>query len=125
SRRRHTRSKRDWSSDVCSSDLDLLSRSAEFRELWQRHDVATHRSDVKTLLHPEVGAVPLRCEVLLTPDEDVWMLAFFPLEGTDAAEKLELLRVIGVQELHPAGSAVHGLPGEEVPPQPPPAHQHR
>src|SRR5699024_11599664 len=24
SRRRHTRSKRDWSSDVCSSDLDLL-----------------------------------------------------------------------------------------------------
>src|SRR5207249_9668693 len=23
SRRRHTRSKRDWSSDVCSSDLDL------------------------------------------------------------------------------------------------------
>src|SRR5699024_11627827 len=25
SRRRHTRSKRDWSSDVCSSDLALLS----------------------------------------------------------------------------------------------------
>src|SRR5437868_8156214 len=26
SRRRHTRSKRDWSSDVCSSDLDLKTR---------------------------------------------------------------------------------------------------
>src|SRR5699024_11610901 len=26
SRRRHTRSKRDWSSDVCSSDLDQKSR---------------------------------------------------------------------------------------------------
>src|SRR5699024_11664988 len=26
SRRRHTRSKRDWSSDVCSSDLSSLSR---------------------------------------------------------------------------------------------------
>src|SRR5699024_12228122 len=25
SRRRHTRSKRDWSSDVCSSDLDSLT----------------------------------------------------------------------------------------------------
>src|SRR5699024_11503842 len=25
SRRRHTRSKRDWSSDVCSSDLDTLA----------------------------------------------------------------------------------------------------
>src|SRR5207249_7220079 len=26
SRRRHTRSKRDWSSDVCSSDLDKTQR---------------------------------------------------------------------------------------------------
>src|SRR5699024_11947724 len=25
SRRRHTRSKRDWSSDVCSSDLDVIA----------------------------------------------------------------------------------------------------
>jgi len=104
---------------------DLLSQSAEFCELWQRHDVATHHSDVKTLLHPEVGEIPVRCEVLLTPDDDVWLLAFFPLEGTDAAEKLELLRVIGIQDLQPVGSAVHGLPGEEVPAQPPPAHQHR
>src|SRR5207249_7945446 len=29
SRRRHTRSKRDWSSDVCSSDLDALRRRLE------------------------------------------------------------------------------------------------
>src|SRR5699024_11929659 len=28
SRRRHTRSKRDWSSDVCSSDLHLASWTA-------------------------------------------------------------------------------------------------
>src|SRR5699024_3043018 len=28
SRRRHTRSKRDWSSDVCSSDLTLINRFA-------------------------------------------------------------------------------------------------
>src|SRR5207249_9712134 len=28
SRRRHTRSKRDWSSDVCSSDLFLLMEAA-------------------------------------------------------------------------------------------------
>src|SRR5207249_9326070 len=29
SRRRHTRSKRDWSSDVCSSDLDAELRHGE------------------------------------------------------------------------------------------------
>src|SRR5207249_5815714 len=33
SRRRHTRSKRDWSSDVCSSDLLCKSRRAAGREL--------------------------------------------------------------------------------------------
>src|SRR5699024_11704135 len=30
SRRRHTRSKRDWSSDVCSSDLDQVSLQFPF-----------------------------------------------------------------------------------------------
>src|SRR5207249_9301547 len=30
SRRRHTRSKRDWSSDVCSSDLSVASGRASF-----------------------------------------------------------------------------------------------
>src|SRR5699024_11467119 len=32
SRRRHTRSKRDWSSDVCSSDLWYCSLSAPSRQ---------------------------------------------------------------------------------------------
>src|SRR5699024_12218147 len=32
SRRRHTRSKRDWSSDVCSSDLDSAYLTAEVIE---------------------------------------------------------------------------------------------
>src|SRR5699024_11294683 len=38
SRRRHTRSKRDWSADVCSSDLDLptsLSLAAAAVCAWQ------------------------------------------------------------------------------------------
>src|SRR5699024_11936873 len=30
SRRRHTRSKRDWSSDVCSSDLALQDKNGDF-----------------------------------------------------------------------------------------------
>ena len=33
SRRRHTRSKRDWSSDVCSSDLLLETRSMSVSEV--------------------------------------------------------------------------------------------
>src|SRR5206468_7541188 len=46
SRRRHTRSDRDWSSDVCSSDLspqafekvvDRLLASPRYGERWGRH----------------------------------------------------------------------------------------
>src|SRR5699024_12136370 len=43
SRRRHTRSKRDWSSDVCSSDLDAVFMTKEqkhafiVKEVKERH----------------------------------------------------------------------------------------
>src|SRR5215469_18090528 len=37
SRRRHTRSLRDWSSDVCSSDLDSIP--SEHRLAWRMHRV--------------------------------------------------------------------------------------
>lgn len=47
-----------------------------------------------------MGEVGLRCEILLTPDADIQMPAFFRLAGTDAVEKLELLRVIGTQQFH-------------------------
>src|SRR5438105_8071340 len=47
SRRRHTRSTRDWSSDVCSSDLDSRPRSSTFLvgadQLGVSDDVRLHR----------------------------------------------------------------------------------
>lgn len=100
---RATYSRRAGDRDVTELVHDLLDRSAEFRELWERHDVAVRRSDLKTFRHPEVGLIQVHCEVLLTPDEDVKLLAYFPVEGTDAAEKLELLRVIGTQEFQTTG----------------------
>src|SRR5207249_5269949 len=48
SRRRHTRSKRDWSSDVCSSDLGLIGGIA-----------AWFASDVRV-----IGVEPQRCPTL-------------------------------------------------------------
>ncbi|MGW5572258.1 MmyB family transcriptional regulator [Nocardia thailandica] len=51
----------------------------------------------KRIPHPEVGAVDLSCEVLLTPEADLRVRAFLPLPGTDASEKLALLQVIGTQ----------------------------
>src|SRR5699024_11917238 len=50
SRRRHTRSKRDWSSDVCSSDLKAASVRAEYvlmakGRLRRRESVNPERSE--------------------------------------------------------------------------------
>src|SRR5437868_12527054 len=51
SRRRHTRSKRDWSSDVCSSDLVLVATEvakpapADDEMLVKVHAVSVNRSD--------------------------------------------------------------------------------
>src|SRR5699024_11984337 len=38
SRRRHTRSKRDWSSDVCSSDLQVTAAEANLRVARAEHE---------------------------------------------------------------------------------------
>jgi hypothetical protein len=81
---------------------DLATHSAEFRMLWDRHDVAVRRADLKDVQHPTVGLIRLRCQVLVTPETGVRMRILLPLEGTDAAEKLELLRVIGAQQFFEA-----------------------
>ncbi|MFD1718594.1 helix-turn-helix transcriptional regulator [Georgenia deserti] len=95
---RATYARRGADEDVAALVRDLLAASVEFRELWDRHEVAVRREDRKDIQHPELGLICLRCEVLRTPEEDVQMLAFFPVEGTDAAEKLALLQVIGTQD---------------------------
>lgn len=96
---RATHGRRAGDADVVDLVADLRAASPEFDRLWSRHDVGVRTFDRKRLLHPEVGLLHLTCEVLLTPAADVRLLAFFPTEGTDAAEKLALLRVIGTQDL--------------------------
>jgi transcriptional regulator with XRE-family HTH domain len=78
---------------------DLLDRSGEFAELWARHDVAVRRDDRKRILHPRVGEIEVNCLHLLSEDGRQRLLWFSPVPDTDSAEKLELLRVIGTQDL--------------------------
>jgi transcriptional regulator with XRE-family HTH domain len=96
---RATHGRRAGDSDVVELVADLRAASPEFDRLWARHDVAVRSFDHKRILHPEVGVLHLTCEVMLTPAADVRLLAFFPTAGTDAADKLALLRVIGAQDL--------------------------
>jgi transcriptional regulator with XRE-family HTH domain len=95
-------SRRGGDGEVTALVADLRTASAEFAALWERHEVAERRVDHKRFRHPEVGLVALTCQVLLTPDTDLAVLVLFPTRGTDARDKLDLLRVIGTQDLHPA-----------------------
>ncbi len=95
-------SRRGGDAEVTALVADLAAASADFTLLWERHEVAERRSDRKRFHHPEVGLVAVTCEVLLTPGSDLELLVLFPTDGTDAREKLDLLRVIGTQDLHPS-----------------------
>src|SRR5699024_11618533 len=61
SRRRHTRSKRDWSSDVCSSDLAggsiPLSRLHKRPQFSQTRRIDNDRTEVRNPAPPKKGSV--------------------------------------------------------------------
>ena len=99
---RATWGRRGRDADVAGMIASLQERSAEFRELWDRHDVVVRHLDRKTFLVPQIGELHLTCESLLTTGNDLRLRAFFPTEGTDAREKLDLLAVLGTQRFEGA-----------------------
>ncbi|MFD7284718.1 helix-turn-helix transcriptional regulator [Streptomyces sp. NPDC059863] len=80
----------------------LRAASADFRRLWAEHEVAVRRADHKTLLHPRVGRLTMDCETLVTPDQRQLLLVLTPADA-EARERLELLRVLGIEEF-PTGA---------------------
>lgn len=85
---------------------DLLRRSPEFAELWGRHDVAVRRMETKRIVHPALGVIDVNCLNLLAEDGSQRLLWFSPVSGTDAVEKLELLSVLGTQDLASDASGI-------------------
>ena len=106
---RVTSSRRAGNADVSALVTELDERSAEFRTLWDRHEASDCHLEQIRVLHPEVGLVHLTCQLLLVPDDELRVLAFLPTEGTDAAERIELLRVIGMERFE----AVKAHPNRE------------
>lgn len=80
----------------------LRASSAEFTEVWDRHEVAVRRNTRLRLQHPTVGLLELDFEVLLTPAEDQRLVLLTAPPGSPTAAHLDLLRVIG-QEAFGAG----------------------
>lgn len=96
---RATAARRAGDADVTELVDALLAASAEFRALWEQHEVAVRRGYRKRMLHPEVGELDLMCEYLVAQTGDQMLVVLFAHPGTDTRERLDLLRVIGTQDL--------------------------
>jgi transcriptional regulator with XRE-family HTH domain len=90
--------------DVIELVEQLTAASDEFTALWTEHEVAVRRADRKRIIHPEVGMLDLLCEVLVGASGDQFLVVLFARPGTNAREKLDLLRTIGTQDLTAAPS---------------------
>ncbi|MGY1806668.1 helix-turn-helix transcriptional regulator [Blastococcus sp. SYSU D00669] len=73
----------------------LLARSEEFRRIWEDHEVGLRPREVKRFVHPQVGALQLNCQTLLDPDQSHRLLVYTAVPGSETAEKLRLLGVLG------------------------------
>jgi transcriptional regulator with XRE-family HTH domain len=79
--------------------VDALLGNAQFRVAWDRHEVAIQPPDVKRFLHPAVGALELACQTLVDPEQSHRMLVYTAVPGSISHERLQLLAVIGTQDL--------------------------
>ncbi|MGV9628007.1 helix-turn-helix transcriptional regulator [Streptomyces sp. NPDC003487] len=92
----------------------LRRRSQEFAALWDTHDVAVRRMDHKKIVHPTLGVIELDCYSLLNEDGRQRLLWFTAPPGSVGAEQLELLSVVGTQDLSVTeGTATEGLSAAE------------
>ncbi|MGU3409561.1 helix-turn-helix transcriptional regulator [Microbacterium sp. M1A1_1b] len=76
---------------------DLETHSPAFRQLWALHEVGSRWEDRKTFVHPELGRITVECQVLQTSNLAQALLLFTAPAGSEDAQKLDLLGVVGQQ----------------------------
>lgn len=91
--------RRSRDSEVAGMTAALRRRSEEFAVLWDTHDVGLRRSDHKRIVHPTLGVIELDCHSLFSEDGRQRLLWFTAPPGTEGAAQLELLGVIGTQDM--------------------------
>jgi hypothetical protein len=63
--------------------------------------VAVRRASTKRFLHPTVGLLDLDCEILLSSGDNQLLIVHTARPGTESYERLQLLRVVGLQDMSP------------------------
>lgn len=85
--------------EVADLVATLRQGSAEFAALWDEHDVAFRRAERKRIVHRDLGVLEVNCLNLFSEDGRQRLLWFTPALGTDSADRLALLSVVGTQQL--------------------------
>ncbi|MDO3645611.1 helix-turn-helix transcriptional regulator [Nocardia mangyaensis] len=74
----------------------LNAESAQFRVLWNEHEVGIVPREVKRYLHPAVGLLELNCQILQDSAQSNSLLVYTAVPGSESYEKLQLLSAVGV-----------------------------
>ncbi|MFB9799040.1 MmyB family transcriptional regulator, partial [Streptomonospora salina] len=90
-----------------SLTADLHGASPRFAELWDSHAIGVHTTDAKTVHHPDVGPIDLDCDVLQAPGGGHHVVLYTADPGTEGADKLRLLGVIGTREMSEPPASDH------------------
>jgi hypothetical protein len=78
---------------------ELRANSERFAELLDFGAVGRHEAARKTIDHPQVGPLTLDCDVLTVAGSDLRIMIYTAEPGTEDAERLALLTVLGTQAL--------------------------
>jgi transcriptional regulator with XRE-family HTH domain len=78
---------------------DLHAGSERFAELWDAEIVGRFAVSRKTVRHPLVGPITLDCDMLHVENGDLNVIVYTVEPGTEDAERLALLTVLGAQDL--------------------------
>lgn len=93
--------------DLAALVREVRAASADFAALWDSAVVGVHEPMTKTVEHPVVGPVTLDCDILAALGADLRIIAFSTPPGSESAERLRLLDVLGTEEI----AAGHGPDG--------------
>lgn len=75
---------------------ELAAASERFRQLWDSGTVSEHQSELKVVSHALVGDIELNCDTFTVAGTDLKIVAYTAATGSDAAAKLDFLRVSAV-----------------------------
>jgi len=96
---RATWSRRPKDPDVVALLDALLATGEEFTALWERHEVGLRHPMTKRLIHPRMGLLEVDCETMATAEEGQSLVILSAAPDTETYGKLELLRVLGEQDV--------------------------